>query len=179
MATRTVFSSARRSGPSRQGGSIRRKRVWARAINQATAVTNASPNLFRPLTNFRTDSGILKGPAGATIGGIRLSGLAFATAVVDATSTLTLAALVTNEEDVTEVDGPLDAGNFHDDWMLWKTLHVRTINVETHIEGPGGELQVRSMRKFEELNDDLVLVSQPFSGTWSLNYQISVLLLLP
>jgi len=179
MATRTVFRGGPRSGASRQGGLARRKRVWARSGAQQVGITNSAPSRARPLVDFRTAAfgdPLVGGPIGVTIGGARLSLMTFATAIVDATSRLHVGLRVSAEDNLGEIDGP--STNPHDDWLFFSTLHVRTINTEVYLNG-GQDYVIRSMRKMEEVGEDLVLVAQATTGTFTMSWSLSVLLLLP
>ena len=114
---------------------------------------------------------------GTTVGGFRFSMTAFCTAAVDATSTLVMGMLITSENTLIEIPQPVS--DPHADWFFYRALHFRVINSEQGVEGLGGEVNGRSMRKMEELGDDVAICFQAVSGTFTLHYQLSLLLLLP
>jgi len=181
----------------------RRKLIWARmapAMTSLTIQTNAAGGMNESqdlLQTFRTQAGITRGPVGLTIMRMRL------TFHYDGDATL-YADLRANpiyfgikvEDFVDQTFYETNEGslrgpqlNPHADWMAWGELPPKAVFVNSSGVVAGcthwSEVDVRSMRKVEELDQTLSLIvqgttsagtiGQPFPFTCS----ASVLLALP
>lgn len=186
----------------------RRKLIWARmapAVTSLTTVANTVGGLVETndlLQTFRTQAGITAGPVGLTIMRIRMQislylpatsffgeiasvgGVYYGIKVVDL--------IDAQSQEVAEqpLRGPQLSP--HDDWMTWGRAPVRAIP-DTTGGAPGvpiaigtTEVDVRSMRKLDELGQTLLLCLQSTSAAAGIGSAVpgvvastSVLLALP
>lgn len=157
----------------------RRKLIWARQPLASTTLANISAGVAgavesQDLLNvFRTEAGLLKGPVGLTVMRIRLQiSLDLA---ADATTTAIRNSggvyhgiRVFDTQELTDMDvneqvarGPV--ADPHADWMAWGRTPLKQINGAVSFIG-WQDVDVRAMRKMEELGQSLGLVLQATSG---------------
>lgn len=153
-----------------------RKSVWARTSGQqALGIgTQFSVNL---LAGFETDYGA--NLIGSTV--VRIRGLMSSrvtTSVSAVADELRVGVRVSNVNETAALGGPVD--NPHEDWMLWEPFYAFAVG-----EGGGGVhldrvIDVRSMRKMDEINQQLTLFAESFTAAaHELVWSLSVLLKLP
>lgn len=175
----------------------RRKLIWARMAPAMTAMANVgvasqwteSQDL---LQTFRTQAGITAGPVGLTVMRMR-----FAVTSQDVPSDifgqLVIGVRVMDTQEAVQAEA--DATAFspvtdpHADWMCYEPIGFPANSTRTAtppLKIVDHHIDVRSMRKFEELGQTLVLVAgttQPYGGaagaTFPLFITSSVLLALP
>lgn len=157
----------------------RRKLIWARQPLAITTLTNINASQGGSiesndlLAGFRSEAGLLKGPVGLTAMRIRLhinfdlttdgitntvrqfGGIYYGVRVFDTTEL--------SELDVTELPNRGPYLDPHADWMTWGRVPAKT-NIGTNVVG-WEEVDVRSMRKIEELGQTLGLVLQATTGS--------------
>lgn len=186
----------------------RRKLIWARmapAVTSLSVATNGNGGLVEVqdlLTTFRTQAGITAGPVGLTVMRIRMQvslylpgtsffgeiasvgGVYYGIKVTDLSDAV-------QQEAIEQVPrGPQT--DPHADWMAWGRAPVRNIGdggaLSTNVPiGMGStEVDVRSMRKFDELGQTLLLSMQSTSAGATIGSAVpgvlvstSVLLALP
>lgn len=176
----------------------RRKLIWARQPLAVSTLTNVSAGIGGAIESndllqvFRAEAGLLKGPVGLTVMRVRLhinfdistgavgdsirqfGGVYYGIRVFD-TQEL-------SELDVTEVVARGPVSDPHADWMTWGRVPAKT-SIGTNTVG-WEEVDVRSMRKIDELGQTLGIVLQATSSSASSVVSIvtastSVLLALP
>lgn len=182
----------------------RRKLIWTRmapamtSLTPVSAVAGGQVESQDLLQTFRTQAGITRGPVGVTVMRVRLKfgwvweglngtpDLVLGNPIffgVRRTSFVDLAA-----REIAEVVSRGPQTETHDDWMAWGMLFPKVIYRDaagTGITGSSGweEVDVRSMRKLDELDDTLELCVQATntSGLVALPMVVasSVLLALP
>lgn len=156
----------------------RRKLVWARMAPTTTSVTRIAGGVGQAveiqdlLATFRSQAGLLKGPAGLTavrlrmtiewhadvaadMMSIRQNGFYYGVRVMDWNDVAL--------QDITEVPDRGPQLDPHADWMTWGRIPVKyqdTTNVPTVQAGGWAEVDVRSMRKMEELGQTIALTLQ-------------------
>jgi len=155
----------------------RRKRSWARATGALTGITNAAPQQTDLLSTYKAVAG-LNAVNGLTVARIRGNLDWGRSAGAGVRPSVTLGIKVDGFA-VEAVDmAPVDflAGGAHQDWMYW----------ETGFSYPGlttgrMSIDVKSMRKIDELGDTLWLVAECLNpaDTYELSFGFSVLVLLP
>lgn len=154
----------------------RRKLIWARmprATTTMTRVTGAAGGGIETqdlLADFRTQAGITAGPVGLTVMRIRMflqwaadtandgisidaNGLYYGIKVFD------MGDLTTQEATEVPARGPMLAP--HDDWMAWGQVNTKLLAGPSQTRFSGwAEIDVRSMRKLDELGQTLGLQVQ-------------------
>lgn len=182
----------------------RRRLVWTRfapAISSLTRVTGAVGGAIETqdlLQQYRIDAGITRGPVGLTAVRIRLHLSWYAGVADDVTSFHTLGGLyygvkVADFNDVVTQDAAEAPGRGpqlspHDDWMAWGRVPPKAYTSNAGFTAPSSsigweEVDVRSMRRIDELGQTLVLQVQGTLPTVGANPAVvvssSVLLALP
>lgn len=170
----------------------RRKLIWARmspAISSITNIGAGSPYSESQdlLQTFRTQAGITAGPVGLTVMRMRFA-IHSQTMPSNAAAQLTFGVRVmdTTEALAAEIDATpyIPANDPHADWMCHEPLGPLALNGALFIVNH--YIDVRAMRKMEELGQTLVAVlgSVPPNGggaanTFTISVSSSVLLALP
>lgn len=179
----------------------RRKLIWARMPRATTTLTRINGSTGGGietadlLADFRTLMGVTAGPVGLTVMRIRLfiewradqtndsisiqaNGLYYGIKVMDL--------LDASTQETTEVPARGPMLSPHDDWMAWGQVNTKSalnIGAPSYQYAGWSEIDVRSMRKIDELGQTLVLQVQstlPTAGaTPSVLSTTSVLLALP
>lgn len=161
----------------------RRKLVWARMAPAITTLTgngtNSSLESQDLLESFRTQAGISRGPVGLTVMRVRLA-FSYYTAVTAAVNDIFAAGGIYygvrkfsfNElanQDLVEQTNLGPQQDPHADWMAWGRIPIRDASFNALMApiavGAHWEVDVRSMRKIDELGETLGLVIQvPSAG---------------
>lgn len=157
--------------------SSRRKVVWARSIvNDLTVPTTGVVTNF--LASFETDYGA--NLIGSTV--IRIRGLIGASPNVSTgPSQLVLGVRVNSDATVALGNGPFDQP--HLDWMGWEPFIFRfggiTGNEMNRDDAVSRQVDIKSQRKLEEINEQLSVWSQGNQQAWTVSWNLSILLKLP
>jgi hypothetical protein len=153
---------------------VGRKRVWARTAGVQAGVTGTGTRVL-PLSSFITQYGA--DPIGCTVVRFRAHWQAFTTAQVNIQPTIFVGLGVFQES--ADLDDVLPQLEFHADWMHWDRVPA-AIDRSSATFVINDLVDVRAMRKMEELGDNLMFVFQPDSGdTWTIRWGMSTLLLMP
>lgn len=182
----------------------RRKLIWARtpfavtSLEGVAAGTGGAIEVQDLLAPYRTEAGITRGPVGLTVVRIRMT-IGFDVTATDASGTVAQIRAIGGiyygirvydfpELAAEEAAGIVARGPMiepHLDWMTWGRVPVRHTSVpvaaSTNIIG-NADVDVRSMRKIDELGQTLGLAVQTTSGgagVAAITCQTSVLLALP
>jgi hypothetical protein len=170
MATRRV------AGRRNFRGAQRRKFVWARSDPGGLAAvgTVLSANL---LAGFETALGGQL--IGATVARIR--GVIICEPPATAADHRLVVAVKIGSGAATAVDaGPIVAP--YEDWLMYEPFMTGPTPTGYTAYGMGTfnrTVDVKSMRKFEELGQELTIVADGDVGTWELSWHLSIGLLLP
>lgn len=183
----------------------RRKLIWARmapAMTTLVTINNGIGGAIESqdlLQTFRTQAGLTRGPVGLTVMRIRM-GLYFYANSAEAPGLATGTPLffgirkrsfdIATLEEATEQPPWGPQLSPHDDWMAWGMLPPKQwFRDDTgSINGAAGwsDVDVRSMRKLDELDETLQLVVQGTAGSntigqpaYLLGVSTSVLVALP
>lgn len=186
----------------------RRKLVWSRlpfaitSLEAVSAITGGSIEVQDLLQGFRTEAGITRGPVGLTVMRIRMS-LSFDITSLAADPTAQNVRAIGGlyygirvydfaELASEEVLGIVNRGPMiepHLDWMAWGRVPVKQVGNPTATAGTitiigWADVDVRAMRKVDELGQTLGLVIQTTSGqiaasVGAIGVATSVLLALP
>lgn len=168
--------NARRATVSR--GTTRRKLVWARQSNTGAAIAAGPREHFNAdiLAPFRTQVGASL--PGLTVVRVRLSWI-----VVTATGQTrhvnaglrVYTASPAPDTALLDVDGPND--DPHADWMMFDSILINAGSAEYEAQR---DVDVKSMRRLEEVSDSLVLSFQAADELAAqLRYTVSTLVALP
>lgn len=162
----------------RRAPQARRKRVWARSVGSLTVAAGGS-NAVNLLDNFVLAMGGAQ-PIGCTVSRIRLTAAFNRTSTAANLDALFLGITVgsTNLDPGADIRPLTDSSN---DWMYWSKRFVSEESTGTPAgSGPFWDIDVRAMRKIDELGQALWLSYEAqavLAGT--LGFGASVLLLLP
>jgi len=151
--------------------------VWARSLVTDLTVPTAGV-IIDPLSSFATDYGA--NLVGATV--IRVRGWTSASPNVSTgPSSMVLAATVGNDAEVAVGGGPIDQP--YRDWAMYEPYLFRfagitTVDVPSRM-GLGRAIDVKSMRKVEEINEEYRFWVQANLQSWTISWNLSLLLKLP
>lgn len=137
------------------------------------ALVASTPIFLRPLSTWRTDVGLVQNMPGFTLGGhlINWTILNSGGALARFTWGLVRAPFDTDADDIdpfTEI---------HLDWIYWDSHAVNAGATITSL-GDNGPVRVRSMRRMEEVGDDLFLAVRG-EAAGQISMSISTMLILP
>lgn len=175
MANRT--QSSRRGTTSRGARGPSRKRIWAR--QNAVGVVGVDGTAVDLLQEFESTYGAqLIGCTVARVRGKIVGQPQAAPTVAD--PGVVWAALVLNETGVSQDVRPVSEP--HADYMFYEPCFALKRDVAGSDFSTGQficDVDIKSMRKIEELNQSLWLVGESFDVGWSFRLSLSVLVLLP
>lgn len=134
------------------------------------------------LNDFRIVNGGAQ-PVGSTIGRVRMD-ITFTTAGASPGSTTGLiGGLIIGTSSLVDVPDPGTADERYADWMWWRFLSIHrnsSLVNATGVSVATFEVDVKSMRRMEELQETLWLVfDNPSPATINVSVTASVLLMLP
>lgn len=163
----------------------RRKLIWARLAPAITSLNNTSAGIGGSLesqdllSDFRTEAGLLRGPVGCTVMRVRLS----INAVIQSTAPNVLPSINANgmyygirvfDQSELTVQETIEAPavgpqlDRHADWMAWGRVPMKAFAGTPGVATSTGiywvDVDVRSMRKMEELGQTLGLIVQTTSA---------------
>lgn len=179
----------------------RRKLIWARMSPAISTLTNLNTGVGGAiesqdlLQSFRSQAGTTRGPVGLTVMRVRMkfyfnTGTAAADVLAGNLIYYGLRVMDFNELVRQETAETFDQGpitDAHSDWMAWGAIPVKATNFNsagsTTLVSGWEEVDVKSMRKIDELGQTLGLVLQGTNATVSsygtVHASTSVLLALP
>lgn len=176
--------SLRRAGP-------RRKLVWARTQNSFTLSSVALPALSAPVRHDALAQFVQAYGAsliGTTV--VRVRGILNATGNGAVAQSVTIAAYIGDANDI--VRGPNANDNYYDsnsrgkDYFMVEPFFIPPTTASTVLfpnETQGRVVDVKAMRKLDEVSQRLVIDASPISGALqnnnTFNLDLSILLMLP
>lgn len=160
----------------------RRKLVWARQLNHTpAAIAAGAVVVIQPLTNFR--AGLGADLIGSTIMRTRLT-FNVSNAVANHAIMVDMAMGVFPENEATQTPLLSPSVDVHEDWMFWHMIDANPGAATGEFAHPGPyaqEFDIKSKRRLDELQQDLILFVRNAHPTDAVNYAYatSVLIALP
>lgn len=160
-----------------RGRGPQRKMVWARNIVSTPIVAPVATGIqVNLLGQFEAEYGA--NLIGATV--VRVRGAIFAAPAVAGPSACVFATRVSNDADATAGGGPIDSP--YADWSMWEPFVFNDAGVADQTGDSdllGRIVDVRSMRKLEEINEQFTAWVQPSNQAYNVSWNLSILLKLP